>query len=773
MGVRYFGAAVPRIEDPDFLTGRGRYLDDIRLPGMLEAAFVRSPHAHARVTCIDAAAARTLSGVVAVFTATDLEAAEKPMPQFAPSPLLVQNRTQHVLATTAVHYVGEAVALVVADSRAIAEDAAALVAVDYEPLPVVADVATAIEADAPRAHEGTLDNRVATLRGRFGNVDDVFFRAAHVFREHIVQTRGGCHAMECRGVVAAEDPISGQLTVWSSTQAPYMVRRALAGWLRIDESRVRIVAPHVGGGFGPKAAVYPEEFAIALATRKLGHPVKWVEDRREHFLATTQQRDEIWDLEAAADRDGRLLAVRGRCLHDNGAYVPYGLILPVTLLSPFPGPYALEALDITIDVAFTNKVPTSPVRGAGRPNVAFVLERLVDRVARELKLDRAEVRRRSFVRNDQFPYKTGMLARDGSPVSYDSGDYHACLEAALTCIGADNFRARQEVARSEGRYIGLGIASFVEDTGLPPFEGAAVKVEPNGKVLVTTGAAGQGQGHHTIFAQIAADVLSIPIEDIRVVSADTAAFPHGIGTIGSRIAVLGGSSVYLAASKVREKAIKVATDMLEAAETDLVLEEGRVRVEGTDKSIALGDIAMRLDGAAAIPLPARVEPGLSATAYHEGRATAFACGTNCAEVEVDANTGAVKILRYVVAHDCGRLINPMLVDGQIRGGVVHGIGNALYERMIYDETGQPLTTNYGDYLLPTAPEIPRIELIHIESPSSLNPIGVKGAGEGGTIPAAACIISAIEDALMPFGIRLTQHPLSPENILTAIDAARD
>jgi carbon-monoxide dehydrogenase large subunit len=397
-----------------------------------------------------------------------------------------------------------------------------------------------------------------------------------------------------------------------------------------------------------------------------------------------------------------------------------------------------------------------------------VLERLADRVARELEIDRAEVRRRSFVRADQFPYKTGMLARDGSPVAYDSGDYAACLDAAWQAIGAAEFPPRQAKARENGRYIGLGIASYVEDTGLPPFEGAAVKIERNGSVLISTGAASQGQGHQTMLAQIAADVLAIPIERIRVVSADTGAFPHGIGTIGSRVAATAGPSVHLAAHKVRDKAIKLAADMLEAAETDLVLADGFVRVAGTDKSIGLSEIARRTEGDAAMPLPPGVEPGLAATAYHETRATTFASGTNVAEVEVDSDTGAVKVLRYVMAHDCGKLINPLLVDGQIRGGVVHGIGNALFERMVYDEEAQPLSTNYADYLLPSAPEMPRVEIMHLEHPSPLNPIGVKGAGEGGTIPAAACIVSAIEDALAPFGVKLAEHPLSPEAILAVI-----
>jgi carbon-monoxide dehydrogenase large subunit len=388
-----------------------------------------------------------------------------------------------------------------------------------------------------------------------------------------------------------------------------------------------------------------------------------------------------------------------------------------------------------------------------------------------LKLDRAAVRRASYVRADQMPYATGMKGRDGSAVVYDSGDYQACLDTAEKRFG-DDFRARQEQARRAGRHLGMGIASYVEDTGLPPYEGASVRVEQNGKVLITTGAAGQGQGHHTIFAQIAADILDVPIETISVISADTGRFPLGIGTIGSRVGVLGGSSVHLAAMRVREKALKVAAEMLEAGETDLVLENGRVRVAGTDKAVALKDIAARLDGFAAMPTPKGNDPGLAATAYHEGRATTFANGSNICEVEVDAATGGVHLLRYVVAHDCGKLINPMIVDGQIRGGVVHGIGNALHEHMRFDENAQPMTTNYGEYLLPIATDLPPIEVFHLETHSPNNPIGVKGAGEGGTIPATACVVSAIEDALAPFGVVINEYPLSPERVLELIEGVK-
>lgn len=772
MGVRYFGAEVRRVEDPKLITGQGRYLDDLPIAGVAHAAFVRSIYAHARILKIDTTAAKSVPGVFAVYTSADFgEVARKTLPHMVPVAIIKQPLNYQPLAESEVCHVGVAVAVIIAETRALAEDAAALVVVDYEVLPAIIDWRKALDADAPRAHIGIPDNLVASLHGRFGAVEDIFAKAPHVFAERFQTHRGGCHSMECRGVAAMVDPFGGGLTVWTSTQAPHMIRRMIAEHLGRDERTVRVVAPDVGGGFGPKCGFYPEEVVIPMAAMKLGIPVKWIEDRHEHFISTTQQRDQTWDLEVAADENGRLLAVRGRCIHDNGGYVPYGLVAAVTSLSAFPGPYALQAVDIKLDVVFTNLVPNTPVRGAGRPTTCFVLERLADRVARELNIDPADVRRRSFVSKEQFPYSTGMKARDGSLVTYDSGDYHACLESVLARAG-DDFERRRSDALGQGRYIGRGIASYIEDTGLAPFEGASVRVEPTGKVVVQTGAASQGQGHATMFAQICADILGVGIEDITVEAADTGLFPLGIGAIASRTAVTAGSSVHQASSAVRQKAIKVASELLEAAEGDLELEDGVVRVVGAHGlNIPLGQIAAKLNGMSGIPMFQGVEPGLSATAYFEARKTTFANGTHLVEVEVNVDTGRVKIQRYIVGHDCGRIINPMLVDGQVRGGVVHGIGNALFERMLYDEQGQPLTVNYADYLLPTAPEMPRIEIIHMQSPSPLNPIGVKGAGEGGTIPAAAAVIAAVEDALRPFKVRIVEHPVSPSRIRELIRSA--
>ncbi len=772
MSTRYFGAAVPRLEDPRLLTGRGRYVDDLALPGMLHAAFLRSPVAHGRIRTVDPAAALAMPGVHAVYVMADFAGiASGPMPPMAPHPLLKTPITCSPLTSDEVRYVGEAIAIVLADSRAMAEDALAQIELDIEHLPAVANARDASVTGAPRAHADRESNVIATLRGTHGDVDKVFAGAAHRFEETFQIHRGGCHSMECRGVVAAADPRSGELSLWTSSQSPYMVRRHLANYLGRDEADIRVIAPDVGGGFGPKANVYPEEFAVALAAIACGRPVKWIEDRQEHFLATTQQRDQFWSLEVACNAEGRMLGVRGRCIHDTGGYAPYGLILPATTLSSFPGPYALAAFDIAIDVVLTNLVPTSPVRGAGRPNAAFVLERLADTIARRLGLPREDVRRRSFVRADQMPYITGGKMRDGSPVAYDSGDYAQALDLVLEKIDAAGFPRRRSEAAARHRLLGLGVASCVEDTGLGPFEGASVRVTPSGNVVIATGAASQGQGHATTLAQIAADALGVGLAQVTVKAADSVVFPLGISTIASRIAVTAGSSVHIAANKVRDKAIKVAAHMLEVGEHDLEIENGTVRVVGVPGlSIPLSTIARTLSGAAGVALPAGIKPDLAATSYFEASQLAFAYGSQACEVEIDPDTGDARITRYVVAHDCGRLINPLIVDGQIRGGVVHGIGNALYEHMRHDEAGQPLTTSYGDYLLPAASEMPDIEIHHIETPSPRNPIGAKGAGEGGTIPAAACVISAIEDALGSSSPFLTTHPASPEQIVEWINA---
>lgn len=775
MGARLIGAQVQRQEDPRLITGKGHYVDDIVLPGMLQAAFVRSSHAHAVIVSIDTATARGMPGVHGVFTLADLgpAVARDRMPQTAPSPAIKRSMTQFVLARDEVCYVGEAVVIVVADTRHQAEDAAARVVIDYNVLPAVVDCRQAQDGKA-LAHQGTADNLAARLAVGFGDVDAAFAAAPHKVSLSLHQHRGVAHSMEGRAVLAAVDALSGKLTLWSATQSPYMVRRFLARVLDLDEQDLRVIAPDVGGGFGPKAVFYPEEAAIAAAALRLNRPVKWAEDRKEHFVATTNQRDQHWQMDVAFDDTGKIHGIRGHVQHDNGAYLPYGLILAATSLAPFPGAYALPALQMTLDVIYTNTTPTTPVRGAGRPNAIFAIERAVDRVADHLGLDPAEVRRRNFVRADQFPYVTGMKARDGSPVAYDSGDYAACLDKALEMADMAGFVARQDAARKDGRYLGIGIASFIEDTGLGPFEGATVRVTPQGRVQVLTGAASQGQGHATTLAQVVADGLGVDLASVSVISADTERFPYGAGTIASRIAVTAGSSAHLAAAKVRDKVLRYASDKLEVAEADLELSGGFVHVAGVpEMKISLGEVALALAGTVGQRVPSGLEPGLEATAYFESTATPHSSGTTVAEVEVDIETGAVTLLNHVIVHDCGKVIHPGIVDGQITGGVVHGIGNALFEDMIHDAQGQPVSTNFGEYLLPTAPEMPPIRIGHLETLSPLNPLGVKGAGESGTIPAIPAVIRAVEHALAPFGAQISRYPLNPERIVDLIEAGRN
>lgn len=772
MGVRQVGARVHRAEDEALIRGRGRYVDDIKLPGLLHGAFLRADQAHAEIRSIDAGAARALDGVHAVLTWAELpDPVGRPMVQTYPSPALRQNLTPRPLAKDEVHHVGQPVAMVIADSRARAEDALALIEVDYAPLPAVVDIREAAAPDAPRAHKEAPDNVAARLAARFGDAEAAFAEAHATVKIADLQHRGGCHAMECRGVIAQVSHATDEFTLWSSTQCPYLVRRALAEQFGLAETSVRVIAPDVGGGFGPKAGFYVEEIMVMEAARQLGRPVKWIEDRREHFVATTGQRDSYWELEAAIDAEGRITAIRGRAIADQGAFTPYGLLLPFTMVAPLPGPYAIRNLDVELVVVHTNTTPNAPVRGAGRPNAAYALERLIEAAARRTGLPPHEVRRRNFIPKDAFPYETGARNRTGAPVVYDSGDFEGCLDKAMELADVAGFPERQRSARAEGRYIGLGFSSCIEDTGNPPYEGATVRVDSSGKVFVETGAASQGQGHKTVIAQVVADELGVAFEDVRVELGDTARFPQGAGTVASRVGVNVGTSSHAAATAVRRKAIALAAQILEMPEEALELADGVVRATGDRNAfVTLADLATRLSPLVGGTVPAGFTPVLSATSYAAPSGMPHASGTNIAEVEVDIGTGDVKILRYSVAHDCGRMLNPMIVDGQIIGGVVHGIGNALFEQMMYDEAGQPQTTNYGEYLLPIATEMPRIDIVHQETPSPTNPLGLKGAGEGGTIPAAAAVVAAIENALADFGVVIDRYPVTPERLCELIDA---
>jgi carbon-monoxide dehydrogenase large subunit len=765
------GARVLRLEDDAFLRGRGRFIDDIAAPGVRHAAFVRSPHAHALVGSVDKSAALALAGVHAVLTLDDLAPvmAKRRMLRHSNSGYPLDEMWAFALADGEVSYVGEPVAIVIADSRYIAEDAAALVQVDYEVLPAAVDCRDAVAPGAPRVRRELSSNVVTAYTVAFGDIDAAFRNAAHVFRAELMQHRGSGHPIEGRGVLAEVRAADDGMTVWASTQKAHDLFQSLASVLHVDEARLRVASPDIGGGFGPKLCVYPEDVAVVAAARLTGRSLKWIEDRREHFTNAIQERDQHWSVEIAVDRDARVLGVRGTVLHDQGAYTLQDPNIPYNSASTLTGPYAIPALSIAVTIALTNKTPVSSVRGAGYPQAAFAMERLMDRVAQGLTLDRAEVRRRNLITADSMPYVKPIKARSGITVQYDSGDYPACQAELLAAAGWDEFPRRQREARDAGRYIGIGLAHGIKGTGRGPFESGLVRIAASGRVTVFTGAAALGQGLKTALAQICADQLGLCAADIDVVPGDTSRVSLGLGGFASRQTVTAGSSVLVAAKAVADKARKVASHMLEAAEDDLEFAGGEVRVAGAPKlCVTFGEIARVLKGAPGYAYPPGVDPGLEADAHFRTDALAYANGCQVAEVEVDIDTGGVTILRYIAMQDSGRLINPMMVEGQIMGGVAHGIGNALYEWMAYDEKGQPLTVTFADYLMPTAAELPRIETMYKETPSPLNPLGVKGVGEAGVIPAAAVLASAIEDALTPFGVRITQYPITPQRLVELI-----
>jgi carbon-monoxide dehydrogenase large subunit len=772
MSEKYFGASVKRKEDAALLRGKGKFVDDVKLPGMLHACFVRSSSAHAMIRGIDTSAALALPGVIAIIKHDDLPEPmrSRRLPLYVPNPNMKQVFMPCVLADGETVFVGEALAIVVAKSRYIAEDAAALVIVDYEDLPAIVDPRDAIAEDAPLAQAGAKNNIVCNVPVRFGDTDAAFAKAKHVFRESFFMHRGGPFFMECRGVVGQWDSSAEKLTMYASSQGSHRFKRTFVDLCDFDENQVQVITNDVGGGFGPKGSFYVEYAAVAAASMIVGRPVKWIEDRRENFVATQQERDQYWDMEVAADEHGKLLGLRGRLLHDGGAYVTWGLVLPWIAATSVIGPYVLPAYHLDLVVAMTNKITCSPVRGAGRPQGCFVMERMMDRIARELGLDRAEVRRRNFIQPSQMPYNIGLTFRDGKQAIYDSGDYPLSQQMALDHTNYTAFEERRKAALGEGRYIGIGIANAVEGTGLGPYEGATIRLSTSGKIVLYTGATPQGQSHQTTLAQVAADHLGVSYEDIRVVTGDTASIPFGMGTFASRTAVNAGSSVHLAGIEVATKIKKLAAELLEVSPDDLELKNGGVEVRGVPemrKSFReLANISVGLYG---FSMKGDRDPGLEATSYFKPEQSTYANSCHVAEVEVDIETGHVQVTRVLVNHDCGRVINPLIVNGQIVGGVAHGIGNALFEHLLFDENGQPLTTTLGDYLIPMATDVPNVDVIHTETPSPLNPIGVKGAGEGGTIAVIAAIISAVENALTPFDAKLTNMPITPEQIVRIVN----
>ena len=775
MGAKYFGAAVRRREDPRFLRGEGRFLDDVRVAGLLHVAFLRSPYAHAMIRAIRTERARAAPGVVAVFTFADLESWMKPLPLFgAPPPGLaaaiafeIRQAPQFALCRDRARYVGEIVAMVVAESRARAEDAAEAIEVEWEPRPVVTDMRQAAEPGTPLVHEAWGTNVGVGFTHAIGDVEAAFARADVVMSETFHIQRYVGMPLESRGAVAVWDRRDGTLTTWNSTQVPHFVQQGLAGALGLPHHKVRVIAPDLGGGFGTKASGYPEDHLVPIAAIVLNRPVKWVEDRREHMMSAAHARHQVHAISLAARRDGTIVGLRDRIWLDLGAYNVWGIVLPYNTVAHLIGPHRIANMRVDVQAVTTHKTPNAPYRGAGRPETVFAMDRAVDRLARELRIDPAEIRRRNYIRSDELPYDFGMPYRDGNPLVYDSGDFPAALEAALKAADYDEFRRDQPALRARSIFRGIGISGYVEGTAIGPFEGATVKVDLGGRVLVATGAVNSGQGHETSFAQVGADALGVPLEHVTVVGGDTATVPFGVGTFASRSGVTAGNSIADACQQVRAKLVKAAAALLEAAPGDIEIEDGQAFVRGVRASaVPLARVVQ-----ASIPTFARpgvASPDFEATAYHHVPTVTFASAVHVARVEVDVGTGHVTLLRYVVAHDCGKVINPLIVEGQVHGGVAQGVGGALYEEMVYDEQGQLLTGSLMDYLVPTAMELPPLETVHLEFPSPRNPLGMKGLGEGGAISPPAAIANAIEDALEPFGVRITATPVSPARLLALL-----
>ncbi len=757
--MKFVGDRHLRKEDPRLLTGRGRYVGDLVLPGMLHVVLLRSPHAHARIRRVDADRARAHPGVVDVVTFAELGGAGRAFPMVPPHPEL-RGHNFAPLAGDRVRFVGEAVAAVVADSRYEAEDARDLLEVEYEVLPS----AQALAPGAPAVHDDIPDNLAGRVTLTRGDVEAALRTAPRVASLRLRIGRGGGQPMETRGLVADWNPALDQLTVWASSQVPHQIRQFVADLLDLAPHQVRVIAPDVGGGFGAKLIVYPEDVLIPFLARRLARPVRWIEDRLEHMLAATQEREQEHDVTVGFDDEGRLLALRDRFVHDTGAYTPRGLVVPLLTASMLTGPYRIPTVESSFESRYTHRVPVTPYRGAGQPQAVFVIERVLDLVARETGRDRAQVRLANLVRAEDMPWDTGLPNYRGSGhVVLDSGDLPSVLRRVLERARYDARAAEAAAARARGRLLGVGVACYVELTGVGPFESARVRVDAAGRISAWSGVSTQGQGLETTLAQVAADELGVTPEDVTVITGDTAGVEHGTGSFASRAAVVGGNAVALAARDVRVKARALAARALGIDESGLE-QAGPTFADRRrpERRVTFAELA-RLAGAATAALG--VEPGLESTRFFQPTDMTYSSGAHVALVELDPLSAAVRILGYWISHDSGRLINPLVVEGQLQGAVALGIGSALLEEVAYDEAGQLLAGSYMDYLLPTATDVPTMVIDHLETLSPLNPLGLKGVGESGTLPVPAVLASAIEDAVGPEGGRVTRMPLGPTRLL--------
>ncbi len=775
------GKSMLRVEDVRLLRGEGRFTSDLQLPGALHAVFVRSPHAHAQIRRIDATLARGMPDVVAVFLPEDvtphcdpicvagevhtpeqLIRALNPLDRVHPTPILPLDK---------VTYVGQVVAMVVASSRPAALDAAEAVVIDYAVLDAALDPVAALAPGAPRIEPSWPDNLALSVATSKGTPDEIFKTAPVVVEEEIRTHRYVASPMEPRGVLATVDPFNGDLTIWASTQTPHVMKTIVAVCLREPQEKLRVIAPDVGGGFGQKGVQYVEDVLVPFAARALRQPVRWIEERSENLIAAAHAREQIHRIALAATQEGRILAVRDEILVNFGAYNVIGLVVPYNTLSHLLGVYDIPHASISVKAVITNTCITTPYRGAGRPEAVFAMERIVDRLAARLGMEAAELRARNLVSKSMMPYDTGLLYRDGFPQVYDSGDFPELLARARKIIDLPGIRAAQKTT-GPNRSIGVGFALYVEGSGMGPFEGADVRVMPSGRVEVATGACSQGQGHRTVYAQIAAEILGVPFDQIDVVGGDTGKIEYGIGTIASRSTVTAGNAVYQAAVLVRDRALDLASAMLEAAAGDLELMDGKARIKGVpDKAISLATLARSAAGGV-LRQRARGDGVLHEVSYFVPPTVTYASAAHAVVVSVDHETGVVNIERYVVVHDCGRVVNPLLADAQVTGGIAQGIGGILREEMVFDDNGQPLSATFMDYAMPIAADIPAIEIDHIENLSTRNPLGVKGLGEGGAIGPPAAIANAVEDALRGLGVIVRTGPLSPSRVRALIEKAK-
>ena len=791
MSTRQFGERVTRNNDPQLLKGEGSFTDDIPLPGALHAAFVRSPYARAKILEVDVSEARDLDGIVAVYTCDDIGHLDQELPLLIPHDCMTDPRTARPLARDDVYYVGQPVVMIVAIDRYVAEDAVQLVDIDYDPLEVEMDIEEAVKDGAPLVHHHP-NNIAADFTQISGDPETAFAEAEHVTRITVQVDRSTASPMEARTVAAHFDHISGQLTVWDGTQAPLGVRGGLASLFELDEDKVRVIAPDVGGGFGQKIMFpHSDEVLVPLAAMTLGRPVKFIEDRRENFIGSNQERTQIHHMELYAKKTGEIIALRDNFLHDTGAFIPYGIAVAQVASTSIAGPYRIPNIEVSFKAVYTPAVPVTPYRGCGRPHACFAIERAVDQLADDLGMDRMEIRRINLISDDEFPYeRDGLIFADGLKVIQDSGQYLKALEMVRTEIGWDNFEAKQKIAQSEGRYLGIGLGFYVEGTGLGPYEGGHIKIHPiTGKVYVNTGLTGQGQGHETVFAQIVSDQLGVAVKDVILVEGDTGTFEWGVATFASRAAVCSGNAIHKTAIKVRKKVIEAAANMMEADISQVDLEDGHAFVKGTNRKVALSTVATasnplryafneaakaatqfapasRHDG------PALFEgqhPGLEDTDFFSPECATWAYGVHAAIVEIDPITCQVNFHKYVTIHDCGNMINPTIVEGQVLGGFAQGIAGALYEHIDFDEDGNPTNASFVDFLIPYATEIPSLEIHHLQTPAPGNPLGIKGVGEAGCIAVGTTVASGIEDALKHVTDRTFRHvPITPSMIQEAI-----